>query len=811
MTILIDDGSNPGPTALAVGGQTFVNGTASTLDMKQFLTHARGYPMTYTSTTLPTGFSLDNNTGILSFNGTGTEGTYSDIAIGATDGEKAVAGQTFTIFVDPAPTVSFDTHPMYAGMSGAFYSNNVTRIFDDLEPDYLIARVLNLIAVQPTGMWDASRLSRMSLFRDVSDRNPFLRMLVHDAPLRFSGYEPARNQNTRWRYTYAYSNRQSAILYRDIDTVDELPFSSTGSQNSVTNQAQFFMRAADPGLQERWATVVRDLLTGTNAYLPVGGQDMSDVMSYFNDGSPPINPKPGFKLLTNLDKGTVHQVVSVYSDGWPEVIELSNQPGPTTGGTYSGDATYDTVDSWPIGFQKGNNTDGFIGCQVIAYKTVGSGRSRVIIKALPAVADNNQRYSIAAGDRYNMQNPNSGTTSVDHNADGVPEDPRDEGFTNWHNGYMAMYDRADELIEATTGHPTGRGHNFGQGMLDKRITGFPHPHAAFETLDYGNAEGFDGKGNFEPLYANASQEYDTSNVIVDNYLHGMSFATSFIRPNPGGWHSDKARGVLMYVRNYGPDDDFTYVNSPAGRMASRIRWFFVMTLVAGIRTAFNASAASKNNVPGRPVMCEEQFLDFTIDYATPPPCWTFDPEGGGDGTGGFPIGAVTMETADAGDAIYMRPIGSRHIVAINLADPFSGYGSVYRPSHLTSGITPRDPEDTITSTDFDALYTKGYLPDGKVLQHVDMSTYVNQTMTDALRAHPTTSAIWSTYSYGPQQAHPQDSSGTTANGGGGTYDLDTNPGIARDATLNDGTSVNMAADYGLGPLEAVVWEVVDAP
>lgn len=749
-------------------------------------------------------------------------GAVGDVTITAADPGGLSDNDTVNFQIDESPPIDppdppepGTEHPMSQNVNGGFISNNTTqRNWNPNDPLYLFLRVTQFNASQTTGMWDGSRVAKSAQWADMHADNPYALYVMHDEPLRCNApYAQKNNIQGSWRYRYLVNNRRDALLYRDQDDDDEVPFIEAGSSLTANNQTAHHFKTADPGLQDHWSSINLDLLTGANKMgRSMSGTDVSDYIGYFNDGSPAVNPKFNRTTTETKLKGAV---VDAEVDGSGalgisrNIVELDGRYNPTlTPDQLAQDSSFgELANPDYIGFCPANqNSPGYSAFVVIGYKTVGSGNCQVYVRDLPSTATAAQLYAVKNGDAFNINDSKNGTDNPDQDGDGSPENSRDAGNKIWLAGYIAMYNQLDTKMLAEVGHKTGRGHNAGGTVQLKDTGGLPHPHGGFRTMDYMNAENGDSAGKFQPNQSSSTQEYTVRTDSMEKLMRGLYMMESYIRPNPGGWNVGKPRGVLYDITVWSGGNNYSFTNDPnnPGLMATYLRFYKAL-----ISTVPNTNMGYTIEVAW-PCLIEEAFLDFDTGWVTPAPLGTFDPTGGGNGTAGFPVGSWNWASGGVGDftsgskRIYGRRLGTRHYMFINVAESPTN-NRVYRPSHLSNPDPIVTGDDQITPADFASIYATGHLQAGETLKKIDPSTYVNARMTQFMKTNPLSASAWSNnqFQYGPRQSHPND-----ANNEGGLYTLSNTPIIARDNTFNDGSAINQGVAFDLGKQEAAIFEIV---
>lgn len=675
--------------------------------------------------------------------------------------------------------------------------NSVSKIHDNTDPLYLVARCADLIQAQELGWFNASgRSNTLPLFQDIIESNPYIWIAVHDAPMHNNVmFRPTSSNKYYFRYQYTYQNRGDAIVYIDHDNLDEIPVNRETSTTSTSKQTGYQLNIANEGVAQRMANLVADYTCGSNySGENLGGLDLSANVGWMFDGSNYINPKSGAQLLRTQAKGTIVSIVSSNSQQ-PIEVELDSQPNlPTTGAPLTQDASYgvvtnvDSIVMQPVS----QNTDGVLGLHIIGYKNTTGGKSQVYCKLLSSLANSTQVYTPGAGDLWNITNRNSGTTTVDWDANGVAEDEYTDGHNNWTAGMINYWNKLDDNRIAYSGNNMQRILNTISGSFITKFTnGLPTEFGYKGAFDSPNGESIQGQFRFSPLSITDDHDYSLSGHDLERGMQMLAWAKQLVRPSPGGTVNARVRGPTMEVMLWG-DGSYTTINQLDAVFAG---FFWALFQVVGDITFMT----SQWDASARPVLLEECFVDIDTNFTDPAPVFTYDDAGGAIGSAGYPTGSMTWATPDFGSRGYIRRRGD-WLIAINLTDLPGDYGTIYNPDQGSlTGYTPRNPEDTITPADFTALETAGIISSGDVLTEYDPANYINQRVTDAfIEANP---SKWTGFSFGPRQAHPDD-----ANNAGGTYTLANNPAIARN-DANDGSVVDRTSNYALGPLEARLWKI----
>jgi hypothetical protein len=684
--------------------------------------------------------------------------------------------------------VSSSSYPNLRNVSGWYQIGSLSRIFDEVDdPNYIIARATPYMVCQILTMASSSgRAAQFAKWESLKADNPLLHGVMHSKPI---GAMPAHRTGTTSEGTYFYQmvrdrhNRDVGACMLDTDNA-ATQFNGNEPTGFIAEGGTVFTpNFVTEAVRDDCADIAADILTGSNlsGFGFGGGEDISDYMSWFHD-STNIQPFGYDKKLMN--PVAVGQIVSV--DSWGDSTgthlrqcTINNQPG-------SG------VQGKPIYFFPHNDAKGFIGYVISStgYTEIGGGQATLELLPLPGTATGVSQLQPAANWRYTVSNPDSTPDNVvDWNADGIAED-KYEGAPIWVPAWLDIWAR----IETKMGKETAIGWNSTATSWDvKYKNGWPSPHEFTATCD-------------NPSFENASRAFGFKHDdVANNYL--VKFGLEKVERERGMgmmyWHKSLRKNPNSFVANkpYRPYFECLVVNSindVTTYDANMMRFILALTLTIG-----DMSTGGVLDTNNRGVMIEEYFIDLDTNYSTVEPIADYDDAGGGLGESGYPLGSTTMRTPTCGEHIYARRVGN-WLVIINWADSSrSNYPTLYAPSHLPGGYTPQAGNDEITSSDW-ATIIATYLQPGETLRHFNPATYVNNRVTTWLRSespnHWGSGNPAGPFSYGPQQAHPND--------GDGVYTLSTTPLIARDPTLNDGSVVNTNASYLFGPMQAVFMEIV---
>jgi len=787
----------------------FVFGTASSYDMDDIssdpdldsITHSKN------ATALPTGVTWTAATGVLSYDGVGASTTSSGHIFTLDDGLDTTDSDSVSITIADAQFVSL------RNSWGMTHTSSVSRLHDPTHAAYLFPRTCHYSLFQPQNAWVPSERSTwVTNWNQINSINPLMLAILHQAPLmNVPGFQTKDREKfgpiTQWAQSLSNEDRKDVLLTLDGTDNDLVQANSLASTTNLSKQAGWTIRITNTATKQFMADVATDVITGSDRSgygmsTGIGDADMSNFMINDHDGSMVVMPKSGSKILrlhTTGGSGTIDSILSNNSEQ-PIEVRISADPAlPTTGSLGSGssyggaDATIygatDNVDV--IWFFTGDK--GFIGFHVIGYKTASGGKADLFLKELSSIANSSQ-ITPTSGWKYNLCNENSGSTNVDWDGDGTQDNDQSEASFDFMTlGFTPYWDLINTQQLAETGRITMRSWNTVSGShLVKRASGLIDPHAQEDTCDLPNNENAEGDSNFKPI--GTTHTYDCSNTKMERAMRGMYFGEGIVRTNPGGWAQDKPHGVIPFF-NMAIDDGWSGVNDVD---ASYARFLWALT-----RLVQKTNSGFRGDNTRTPVAIEEQFIDLDTGWSAPTAIGTYDPAGGSLGSSGNPKGLWTWAGAgagnfvDAGRRIFARRLGA-WLIIVNTADAPSGY-NVYAPSHLAGGFTPRT-EDTLTSTDWAQMVTDGVLSGGETLAHYDPANYSNTPITNKLIEKAP--SVWTGFTYGPRQAHPDDSANGLA-----SHTLSNVPWMARDNTLNDGSSVSTSADFTLGPLEAVALKV----
>jgi len=819
-----------GPVIQTTPAPVFTEGTAASYDLLQHAVDPNGDTLTLAmSGTLPQGISLSGNSLVYD----GVEGATSSAGhvLTATDpGGLSDSSSAFTIVVNAVTVETTTAVPNLQNAWGGTPTTDIENIHDDQHPWYLWGRTAMFASVQMQGAFTTGTNEREPFIANwtaLHNDNPLNHLVLHMFPTHnIPGFRTEDNNQhsaiTNWalstdnvtRNAVALSldGSQSAVFYGNDQTA------STDSSKQVGWNINLHTEAVRDKLAEQSC----DLLTGRNisghySWADGEGGDVSSFMHIHHDGSDVIQPKDNDSLLKEHSTGTIVSILSVNSQQPIEIRisgQLSKNDGQisTSGYVPSSDGYNDIDPSSYLAFEEphqlwilpaGNR--GFIGFHIlgIKYDTGSSGNNTdLFIKKLSDTAHSTQLHTPAAGERYTINSVTEREDNVDYDRDGIKEDKFNAMMNNWATGFDGYWDLLRDKVKVLTGHGTGRGCNTGSGSaILKKNSGLKKIHGQYEKFDWIQAEDMNGTAgaSFSIKHdEDSAHEYDISKYRPNVGMKSLSFLTSFIAPQPTTtFMTGKLRKAMCEFKVWG---DKTKKNTPAVYDslnevdASYLRFCWGVTKVVP-NMGFMAAFEGSHNYP---IAIEECFIDLDTNYTAPEPVGTYYPEQGGTGSNGFRKGRFDFKVADSGEKIYLRRIGN-WLLAINFRDDNSY--TTYAPSHLNTS-TSYTSKDKISAAAFSKLYTDEVLAAGETLQHFKPSTYVNDKVTTWLKEQ--TGSTWGEgHYYGPRQEHPADKESQA----GSKYSLATAPFIARDDTKNDGSIVNTDADYILGPIEAVVWEI----
>ncbi|HCP45660.1 MAG TPA: hypothetical protein DIU15_06445, partial [Deltaproteobacteria bacterium] len=658
------------------------------------------------------------------------------------------------------------------------YIGAIGDAFDVDHPAYLFLRNAQFALVQKSGMFAGD--SRPTQWVELSADNPLLFGAFHQTSwMDWAAYRSKDNDADRLPYEYASSHDfHDTLLHHDTDNVDS-------EINGVEKAASAFggpgasLRVTDPGLASYMAQLAHDVLTGGNLTgdAPRSGPDVSSFMGWFNDNTSLRQPRPNNQLKRPWapdGQGTVQTLISEVTTQ-ARVVRINGQPGA---GVVGEDVFFFETDRI-----------GYIGYGISDYDEVNGGRSELTLAALPNAAHSVQTVRVTAGMRYCITDSSNATSSADWDANGTPSAVA-ASEPQWTPAWLDYQSNIASLVEASTGNAPGIGWN---GITDslaiKESQGWAHPHGFYESAQYPTAENFfKSRADYVP---STSHGYSISTVDMEQTMRGIYFASSFYDPNTTGFMATRAHGVTVETGVWGTDwDDLNDLDATL----LRFHLFLLSTVPDVIHGALLLSTATGR----RPVLTEEAYLDFDTNWSGYTALGTYDPIGGGSGTTG-PKHSFQFKAPDWGERGYFVRLGDFLAVG-NCADFPDDYGSVYNPSNLSGGYTPRAGLDEIQPADWETLYTEGVLDPSETLQRLDFGSYYNPVVTDWLRAN--SNGHWTeAHYYGPEQPHPND--------GDGAYTWADHPWVARSASVNTGADLDMTQTLPLGPQEAIFFQIID--
>ena len=820
--------NNEGPVIQTTPAPVFIEGTAASYDLLQHAVDPNGDTLTLAvSGIFPQGISLSGNS--IVYDGVESATTSAGHVLTATDPSgESDSSSAFTIVVNAVTVETTTAVPNLQNAWGGTPTADIENIHDGQHPWYLWGRTAMFSAVSPDKAFSTNRSLFYNNWVALRNDNPLNHIVLNMFPTHnIPGFKTED------------SNQYSAItnwaLSTDNVTRSEVALSLDGSQSAVfygndqtssSKQAGWNINLYSEAVRDKLAEQSCDLLTGSNisgqySWADGEGGDVSSFMYIHHDGSDVIQPTENDSLLKEHSTGTIVSILSVNSQQPIEVrisgkLSINDGKIPTSGYVSSSDG-YDDIDpSSYLAFEEphqlwilpaGNR--GFIGFHIlgIKYDTGSSGNNTdLFIKKLSNTAHSTQLHTPAAGERYTINSVTEREANVDYDKNGIPEDKFHAMMDNWATSFDGYWDLLRDKVKVITEHGTGRGCNTGSGSsILKKNSGLKKIHGQYEKFDWIQAEDMNGTAgaSFAIKHDEDSpHEYNVSKYKPNVGMKSLSFLSSFIAPQPTTtFMTGKLRKAMCEFKVWG---DKTNKSTPAVYDslnevdASYLRFCWGVTKVVP-NMGFMAAFEGDDNYP---IAIEECFIDLDTNYTAPEPVGTYYPELGGVGNiSGSPKGNFDFKAPDAGSKIYLRRIGD-WLLAINFRDDNSY--TTYTPSHLGSNPVLTSA-DRINASDFQQLYADGVLAAGETLRHFKPSTYVNDKVTTWLKEQ--TGSTWGDgHYYGPRQEHPADKDSRS----GSRYSLVDAPFIARDDTKNDGSIVNTDADYILGPIEAVVWEIKPA-
>ena len=769
-------------------------------------------PNSNTLTDTGGGGCLYSATGLLVYDGVGVADLTTGHVATIDDTKDTTISSSFSIDVAEGFVNSRNMNLFLQNGAG-------NELFDPAFPQYLLARTFNASIFQGRDFWVSSqRPTMLADWNAVNAANPLHLGCNHNAPLHnVPGFRVSANNRfgpiTKWATQGSNVARGAVRLSGDGTDNNLLQGNKQTNTTNKNKQAGWTILVTNAATKQFMADITTDELTGSDRTgYGMGPGDVSNFIINFHDGTDVLTPTPAGQLRgvrTTNGAGSVDSILSSNSKQPIEIRLGSDLALPVTGtlpasNSYGGaDATIygatDEIDM--IWLYNPATSQNFIGFHIIGYLPAAAGKCDLFLKSLSSLAHATQ-LSVTSAFNYVANSQNKSVTMGDWDADGTNEDQQTVGSFNFMTGFTAYWDLANTQVLAETGHITMRAWNCISGShVLKRTRGLVHPHAMTATCDIPLGESIEGAAGFSPDNKGGPHQYDTSGTQVERFMRAMHFGDTFVRANPGGWATDKPRGQVVEVEHWGNHiDDVTPLD------ASHARWFWGLSRCAPAPVIFAITGQDSSRYA---LMIEEMCVDLDTDrVATVTPLGTYNITGGGTGTDGHPMDSWVWSTGGPGDftdngrRMYYRKLSDHWAVLINALDAFPGY-NLYNPSHLPGGMSPRDPEDMLTPTDFAQLVTDGLLPVGYTLTEFNPATYVNTRMTNKLIS--LAPAQWSGLQYGPRQDLPDD-----LNNGVSPWTLSTVPWMARDnarnggAMLNPATGVPIDTTFNLGPLEAVL-------
>lgn len=690
-------------------------------------------------------------------------------------------------FYIPAPTAAaVSGHSRRHNQSGGSILGNGNRLFDPLQEEYLIGRLLDMNVLTLNKLTaSGERPGRISELQLMRDHNPNIYCILH---MQHQHLIPAFKQKSRIFITHVYeylnaNDRTDAIVYIDVDDAGTVINGNAVPASSGT-QSGVCLRINDAGVRDRVSDLAHDLLTGGNlSGIGVGGGDISEFVGWGNDSTQFVEPNFNAQFMRPFTNGTgVIDLVESVVGSQLRQFTINKRPG-------AGVVT-NAVLIWPV-----DNTAGFIGYRVATYTEINIEDARITLEALPGGADGiTQDYVPADGDKFCFNDRGNDTTSADWNADGTPVS-FPEGTNEWGPPWIQYLTDTRDKVEATnTRRPLVGANSLKRSAERKELTGWEVPHAFADAYDvpwgenYSTLSGIDASG----------AEYDVSGSNITKWMRVINFGKTFINPNPHISVRDKSRGAhiesLIRGSTYGSLDY---------KDANILAFYQALNVLSSDDDRQIITAGMYEGAGNVPLMVETQWLDLEGSPVFMAPIGTYlEDDGNTPGSEG-PFHEYTWATADAGNRIFIRRRGN--IVIVINADDWPFGATSYGVAHK-GDITPRTTADEITPAQWAAVRASGLLASDEAMRHVNFGTYINATMTAAYQAE--NPGHWGGLSVGPEQTHPND--------GDGTFAVQTHPGIARDATLYGGTwsvkgqtqggNVNELISYFMGPIQVVYLE-----
>ena len=767
----------PAPIFIIGGGvQTFdMNDISSDLDMDTIT-----FTLNTGAASLDPRITWTAATGILAYDGTGTNQATTTGHISTLD------DGTDTTDSDSFPINIINLYPNQFNGWGGSILGSASRAMSEFDEEYLLCRTMNVLIYSLNNLTDSDERSiRAADIQSLGADNPQIIIPLHDA--HFTN-RPAYERKTRvfgtFLYKYCNTNtRADAILFIDVDD-DGTEINGNVNPPSGGSQSGFTARIVDSGVRAWQSDAMHDLITGTNTAsspsLPTLTGDLSGICINYNDSTQLVNPNFNSQLMNPFSNG-IGNVVSIDSVVSTQLRTITIDTRPTAG---SG-----VVDNVTLLFK---GTTGFIGYRIATYTEVGGSDAQLTFDPLPSNADGVSQDTVPDDTyKYCINNSGSDTTTVDWNADGTPTSIVPSS-NQWVPSMLAYFDAMDTKINGTTGEGSGRACNaISTSFQSKEDNGWEVPHAYNDSLDLPGAENYSTKSKFQADPDSGPHQYDCSNTNINRWLRAVNFAKTFVRSTPNSFMSDKARGAILEILAWG--DDYSDVNAID---ANFLRFFLAINCIFNEKDLLTAGMFEGTG--NTPLTVEEAWLDLDTGRRTVTSIGTYNEDSGSSGSQG-PFHEFILATPSAGEAIMIRRLTDDIGVAVNLDDAFSGY-DIYDPSHdplsTGGGVTPRSPQDEITTSDWAALIGTE-LAGGETIEKIDFSTYINSRVTDWNRGK--NPSHWNSFDVGSEQTHPNDSDGT--------YAIPTHPGIARDPVMNDGSSIDLGATTSLAPLESFFFKV----
>lgn len=705
-----------------------------------------------------------------------------------------------------APAVPSETEHIHSkNLFGGTKINSVSDLWNTSHELYMLNRCWNYVDAQANFMGStSSRNTTVPKYRAMHDVNPGLTVTFHfTLHPSFPGHKKNEGEDARYYKQMNENDRANTLLYRDQDDEPtEIHFSRQNASANTANQATVAFKITNLPNRQWAADYAHDFVTGGNlsGWGQGGQQDISDFCATFHDSTSIIYPQPAVGLHPVQDKGSVVTIVSSWAGtNWTKEVEIDSDPGLATTGLLAEDTSYRKLDDVEnMGFMRPSGI-GFIGRHILGIKdngddaTIPLGNSRIFLKQLGSSAVNTQDFvpTDSPADDWCIGDSSTRTTAVDHDSDGIPTGHPASQDT-WVDEWDDLWDLTEANHQVTNSRNSIRGWNgLGQSFNDKEIDGWPATFKHSFSADTPMQEHGSTTGRFEAKPDTGPHEYDTSNTNMNRLMRGIYFGQTGLRANPGGHYGKRARGQFWEIKAWG--DDYTDLNL---NDAAFVRFFLLLVRLVTPPILVHSEMEGRQSVP---LAVPENWCDFNTGWVDPAPIYNYDIGGGTTGPNG-PRGSGSFVTSDWGERGFTRRLGNDFLAHVNCADAPSGENT-WVASHLTGGNTPRTNLDEILTADWTNIQNN-YLQPGETLERFDEANYVNNRVTDWLRANAVDS--WAApNAFGPYSQHPDD--------GDGLFTVANDPIILRDALFNDGRAVPFNVTYPIGWLEAHLHRIIPAP